>query len=272
MTTKQSASTDLEAASQPRTKQAQALDHYVAEIRRSEPQFALALPAHVTPERFTRVAVTVLRNDPKLQACSLPSILSGLMQSAQLGVEIGGVRQQAYLVPRWNSKLGCQEATFQLGYRGMIDLAARAGITVTVDEVCEHDTIDYELGTNAYLRHKPALANRGGTIGYYAVASFRDGRPAAFTIIGRGEAEAFRDRFAASKTKDGVIYGPWDTDFDAMARKTAVRQLLNYLPQSIELQQALSADEGGPVVLPALEVSTVDVWDVESIEDGEVTS
>jgi recombination protein RecT len=265
MTTKQSPSTDLATAG----SKGKALDHYVAEIRRTEPQFALALPSHVTPERFTRVAVTVLRTDPKLQACSLPSIISGLMQAAQLGVEIGGVRQQSYLVPRWNSKLGCQEATFQVGYRGMIDLAARAGITVAVDEVCEKDVIDYELGTNAYLRHKPALFDRGGTIGYYAVATFRDGRPPVFAILGRQEAERHRDRFAASKTKDGVIYGPWDTDFDAMARKTVVRQLLNYLPQSIEVQQALSADEGGPVQLPALSAGSDD-GDAGEVQDAEL--
>jgi recombination protein RecT len=71
-----------------------------------------------------------------------------------------------------------------------------------------------------------------------------------------------------------VIYGPWDTDFDAMARKTVVRQLLNYLPQSIEVQQALSADEGGPVSLPALsagsgEGDAGEVVDAELVEEDQ---
>ena len=211
-------------------------------IKRSEQQFALALPKHVDAGRFLRCALTAINVVPKLSQCTQESVLAGLMQAAQLGLEVADVRGQAYLVPRWDGRDKCYKASFQLGYRGMIDLAARGGITVTVDDICEHDQYDFERGTNAFLRHKPTLANRGDIIAYYAVATFADARPPAFVVLGRGEAEQHRDRFASTKNKEGEIYGTWVEHFDAMARKTAVRKLLNYLPATVELRQAAAIE------------------------------
>ena len=211
-------------------------------IKKSEAQFALALPKHVDAGRFLRCALTAINVVPKLAQCTQESVLAGLMQAAQLGLEVADVRGQAYLVPRWDGKDRCMKATFQLGYRGMIDLAARGGITVTVDDICANDHYDYERGTNAFLRHKPTLDNRGDIIAYYAVATFADGRPPAFVVLGRGEAEQHRDKFASTKNKEGEIYGTWVEHFDAMARKTAVRKLLNYLPATVELRQAAAIE------------------------------
>lgn len=206
-------------------------------IKRSEGQFALALPKHITPDRFMRASLTALNTVPRLQECTQISVLAGLMQAAQLGLEVSDVRGQAYLIPRWDGRDKCMKATFQLGYRGMIDLAARGGITVDVDEICENDAYDYQRGTRPFLFHKPTLDDRGAAIAYYAVATFSDGRPSSFVIMGRAEVEKHRDQFASTRNKEGVIYGTWVEHFDAMARKTVVRQLLNYLPATVELRQ-----------------------------------
>ena len=220
-------------------------------IKASEAQFALALPKHVDAGRFMRCALTAINVVPKLGQCTRDSVLAGLMQAAQLGLEVADVRGQAYLIPRWDGRDKCMKAGFQLGYRGMIDLAARGGITITVDDICANDQYDFERGTNAYLRHKPTLGNRGEVIAYYAVATFADGRTPAFVVLGKGEAEEHRDKFASNKTKEGEIYGTWVEHFDAMARKTAVRKLLNYLPATVELRQAqvieTTAEDAGPI-------------------------
>jgi recombination protein RecT len=211
-------------------------------IKASEQQFALALPSHVDSGRFLRAALTALNTVPKLAECTQQSILAGLMQSAQLGLEVADVRGQAYLIPRYDSRDRCMKASFQLGYRGMIDLAARGGITVDVDEICANDAYDYQRGTKPFLFHKPALTDRGAVLAYYAVATFADGRPPSFVIMGRDEVAKHRDNFASSKSKDGAIYGPWVDHFDAMARKTVIRQLLNYLPATVELRQAVAIE------------------------------
>ena len=220
-------------------------------IKASEAQFALALPQHVDAGRFLRCALTAINVVPKLAQCTQESVLAGLMQAAQLGLEVADVRGQAYLIPRWDGRDKCMKASFQLGYRGMIDLAARGGITVTVDDICANDAYDFERGTNAFLRHKPTLADRGDVIAYYAVATFADARQPAFVVMGKGDAEAHRDKFASTKTKDGDIYGTWVEHFDAMARKTVVRKLLNYLPATVELRTAqaieTTAEDVGPI-------------------------
>ena len=256
-------------------------------IKKSEGQFALAIPKHVDAGRFLRCALTAINVVPKLAQCTQESVLAGLMQAAQLGLEVADVRGQAYLVPRWDGEDRCMKATFQLGYRGMIDLAARGGITVTVDDICANDQYDYERGTNAFLRHKPTLDNRGDIIAYYAVATFADGRPPAFVVLGRGEAEQHRDKFASTKTKEGEIYGTWVEHFDAMARKTAVRKLLNYLPATVELRQAAAievtaTEDIGPIsygnstigaldsAVDALPVADVDPTNVIDTTTGEI--
>lgn len=222
-------------------------------IKRSEQQFAMALPRHIGADRFVRSALTAINTVPKLGDCTQTSVLAGLMQAAQLGLEVADVRGQAYLIPRRNN--GVMQATFQLGFRGMIDLAARAGITVDVDMICENDQYDYERGTTPRLYHKPTLTDRGAVVAYYAVGTFSDGRPPSFVIMGRDEVEKHRDKFRSSKS------GPWDDHFDAMARKTVIRKLLNYLPTSAELRQQIidvdandSSDIGaidyGPIGVP----------------------
>lgn len=228
-------------------------------IKRSEGQFAMALPRHVGADRFVRSALTAINTVPKLADCTQTSVLAGLMQAAQLGLEVADVRGQAYLIPRKNK--GVMQASFQLGFRGMIDLAARAGITVDVDTIHENDAYDYERGTSPRLYHKPTFADRGEVIAYYAVGTFADGRAPSFVIMGKAEVEKHRDKFASSrdyKTKE--VFGPWVDHFDAMATKTVVRKLLNYLPTSAELRQQV------------IDVETNDAPDIGAIDYGPITA
>jgi recombination protein RecT len=244
-------------------------------VKRSESQFARALPRHIDAGRFVRTCLTTLRTTPGLAACTPQSILAGLMQAAQLGVEVNDVRQQSYLVPRWNAKTNAQEASFQLGYRGMIDLAARGGIIVDAHDVHENDEFLFEYGLEPDLVHRPTLQHRGEPIAYYAVARFADAsRPPAFRVIGRQEAELIRDSFAAGKKRDGTVTGPWINHFDAMARKTAIRRLLNYLPLPIELAEAVDIDRSNELgqligTLPIVEEVAIPMTSSVELDAGD---
>lgn len=212
-------------------------------VRSAAPGFEMALPSHVKVDRFMRAAFTAINVVPKLGECTQQSVLAGLMQAAQLGLEVSDVRGQCFLIPRKDNRAGgVMKASFQLGYRGMIDLAARSGITVDAEELHTNDDFDFSLGTNRFLRHKPTLAARGPVLAYYATATFADARTPAFTIMSMLEVEEHRDKFASTKTSKGDISGPWVDHFDAMARKTVIRALLNYLPVSIELRDAIHAE------------------------------
>lgn len=92
-------------------------------IKALEPEIKKALPTILTPERFTRIALSAINNTPKLAECSPMSFIAALMNAAQLGLEPNTPLGQAFLIPyKAKGNLECQ---FQLGYRGMIDLAYR---------------------------------------------------------------------------------------------------------------------------------------------------
>ena len=197
-------------------------------------QIQKALPSMVSSERFQRVALTAFSNNTKLQQCDPMSFIAAMMQSAQLGLEPNTPLGQAYLIPYG------KQVQFQIGYKGLLELAQRSGKikTLYAHEVRENDTFDIDYGLNQTLTHKPLLkGDRGEVIGYYAVYHLNTGGN-SFIFMTKDEVLEHAKRF--SKTYNS---GPWQTDFDAMAKKTVIKQLLKYAPLSIELQKATSMDE-----------------------------
>ncbi len=206
-------------------------------LKRMHTQIEKALPSVITPERFTRIALTAYSRNEKLQECTAESFLGSMMQAAQLGVEPNTPLGQAYLIPYRNK--GVMEVQFQLGYRGMIDLAYRSGEVQNIQahEVYENDTFEYELGLEPKLRHIPALKDRGEVILYYAVFKLTNGG-VGFEVMSKEDVEAF-----AKKKSKTYGTGPWQSDFDAMAKKTLVKRLLKFAPLKSDFVRAVTADE-----------------------------
>lgn len=202
-------------------------------IRRMEPQIRKALPSVITPERFTRMVLTALSSTPKLQTCTPQSLLGAMMQAAQLGVEPNTPLGQAYLIPYGNV---CQ---FQLGYKGLIDLAYRSGevSSIQAHEVHENDTFEYEYGLEPKLRHVPAMTDRGPVTYYYAVLKLKNGG-VGFEVMSHDDVETF-----ARKKSKAYSNGPWKTDFDEMAKKTVLKKVLKYAPLKTEFARAVASDE-----------------------------
>ena len=206
-------------------------------FNRMAPEIAKVLPQHIKSDHLLRVALTEIRKNPKLLECSSQSLLGALMLAAQLGLE-PGILGHAYLIPYYNSKTRSTEVQFQIGYKGYIDLVRRSGELQTLDvhEVCRNDVFEYEYGLTPKLMHRPALENRGDTYCYYAIAKLKDGG-FSYLVMSVQDIEKFRKR---SKSPD---YGPWVTDYDAMAKKTVIKQLAKYLPLSTEIQIQIVQDE-----------------------------
>lgn len=203
-------------------------------IERMTPELAKALPAHLNTERFKRIVVTELRRTPKLYECSPASLLGAMMLSAQLGLEPGPLGH-VYLVPFK------REVTFIIGYKGLIDLAYRSGQlkSIRAKTVREGDSFEYRDGTRAFLDHsvhEPPAERE--PVAYWALAELKTGgKP--FVVLYPDEIEATRKRSPAGRADSG----PWVTDYDAMARKTAIRRLAPVLPVSPALATALERDE-----------------------------
>ncbi|MDD6133276.1 MAG: recombinase RecT [Selenomonadaceae bacterium] len=208
-------------------------------VMQMKPQIEKALPSVLTGERFSRMVLTAMSTNPQLAECTPNSFLGAMMQAAQLGVEPNTPLGQAYLIPyRNHGQLECQ---FQLGYKGLIDLAYRSGeiTSISAHEVCENDDFEYELGLNEKLRHKPALTDRGAVILYYAVFRTKAGG-SGFAVMSVEDIKNHSKKYSKAA---GSSYSPWSTNFDAMAKKTVIKQALKYAPIKTEFVRAVSTDE-----------------------------
>lgn len=221
-------------------------------IQESAKELGKALPEHMRPERLVRIALTCIRLNPKLSNCSPESFLGALFTAAQLGIE--PIAGRAYLLPFFNSKKKpdgswhkVMEAQFVLGYKGLSELFYRheKAVELSWSEVHKNDEFEYELGSEARLRHRPVLSEKGPVVAYWVQATLKNGAK-PFKVMSVEDCLAHGKKHSKTfdkKTNDFYEDSPWKTNFDSMALKTVLIQLCKVLPLSFELQTALEQDE-----------------------------
>ena len=199
---------------------------YAAEIGK-------ALPSQIEPDRFNRICMTALTVNPALANCDSRSFIGAVLNAAQLGMEPNTPLGQAYLIPYKG------RVQFQLGYKGMIQLARNSGEISMIKAHAVHmnDEFSYELGLNPNIKHIPVAEERGPVVAYYAFYKTKDG-DFDFEVATRQEMEDFGKRYSQSYAK-----GPWSTNFDEMAKKTLIKRVLKYAPMSTDVALKIITDE-----------------------------
>ena len=208
-------------------------------LKSMEGEIKNALPAYLPVEKFIRTALTAINSNPKLANCTQESLLAAIMNSAQLGLEFNTPLGEAYLIPYENKKKGITTVNFQIGYRGLLKLAYNTGQfkRITAREVRENEIFDFDYGTGE-ITHKPCLTgDSGDVIGYYAIYQTKDGGQDVF-YMSRDDARNYGIKFSKSFNYSD---SPWQTNFDAMAKKSALIQVLKYAPKAIESQTLVQA-------------------------------
>jgi recombination protein RecT len=227
-------------------------------LTKAAPSLAAVAPKHLSADRLVKIALSATSRNPDLHACSAASILRAVMQGAEMGLEVGGLMGDCYLVPFRNKHTKQVEAQCIPGYRGLIRLARNSGQIRCIEAhvVYEHDIFDLEYGGAQPIKHRPNILveDRGRVICVWAKATFKDGGEQV-EVMTLPELERIRKRSQAADD------GPWVTDTAEMQRKTVVRRLCKYLPLSPELAKAVSQDE-------AVERGELQTIDVSLIEDG----
>lgn len=208
-------------------------------IKNMEGEIKKALPSVITPERFTRITLSALSSNPDLQKTTPTSFMAAMMTAAQLGLEPNTPLGQAYLLPYKNK--GVMECQFQLGYKGLIDLAYRSGeITIIqAHTVYENDEFSFEYGMNPDLKHIPAKTNRGNPICYYAMFKTKSGGY-GFEVMSHEDIKEHAKKYSKSF---GSTYSPWNTNFEEMAKKTVLKQVLKYAPLKSDFLRQVNSDE-----------------------------
>lgn len=198
-------------------------------------QFKLALPAHISAEKFQRVALTAVMQNPQVAECTKDSVFNSLMKCAQDGLLPDG--REAALV-KYNGKNGAIAQYMPMVY-GVIKRMKNSGEVADVNAhlIYSGDKFDYQIIDGiSKVSHTPAMfSNRGTLIGVYAVIRFKDGENHV-EVMTKDEVDKIRQR---SKSKDS---GPWVTDYEEMAKKTVIRRAAKRVPTSSEIEKLLQQD------------------------------
>ena len=204
-------------------------------IKSMEGEIKKALPSVITPERFTRMVLSAISVNPKLASCTPASFLGAMMSAAQLGLEPNTPLGQAYLIPYGNA------VQFQIGYKGLIDLAYRSGDVELVQAhiVYENDTFECEFGLEPKLVHKPADRDRGEAVKVYAMFKTKSGGY-GFEVMSMDDVRRHAEKYSQAYKSSS---SPWKSNFEEMAKKTVLKKTLKYAPMKSDFVKAVVQDE-----------------------------
>lgn len=196
-------------------------------------------------QRFISAVVSAVNNNPALQECTNQSILSGALLGESLNLSPSPQLGQYYLVP-FNDKNKGKVAQFQLGYKGYIQLAIRSGqykklnvIAIKEGELIRFDPLNEEIEVR--LIDDEEEREKAPTQGYYAMFEYVNGFKKAI-YWSRTKMEAHAMKYSKGyQAKKGYTF--WEKDFDGMAYKTMLRQLISkWGIMSIDMISAMDAD------------------------------
>lgn len=195
--------------------------------------------------RFISSIVSAVNANSQLQQCTNQSILSGALLGESLNLSPSPQLGQYYLVP-FNDREKGKVAQFQLGYKGYIQLAIRSGqykklnvLAIKEGELIRFDPLNEEIEVK--LIEDEEAREEAETIGYYAMFEYTNGfRKAIYWSKKKMEAHAMKYSMGY-RAKKGYTF--WEKDFDGMAYKTMLRQLISkWGIMSIDMQTAIDAD------------------------------
>ena len=221
-------------------------------------------------DRFISSLMSAVQANPTLQECSNSSLVNAALLGYSLNLSPSPQLGYFYFVPFWDndntydqhgrvvnkkayaaqmhvsekSLPSVRAAQFQMGYRGYLQLAMRSGQYKKINtvEIKEGEFVSYnplfeELKVN--IIENPDERMQRKSIGYYAMFEYLNGfRKEMYWTEGQMRAHA-------QKYSKSYKYGPWSTEFDKMANKTLIRQLLgHYGIMSLDMERAYAADQG----------------------------
>lgn len=201
------------------------------QLQQMEGQFKAALPAHIPVERFARVVMTAIQNNPNLVIkCTRQSLWNASMKAAQDGLLPDG-REGAIVefgpVATWMPMI----AGLRKKVRNSDEIA-----TWDVFVVHANDQFDFQLGDDPFIAHKPTLEDPGPVVAAYSIAVLKSGEKTR-EVMSVSAIEKVRQR---SRAKNN---GPWVTDYEEMCRKTVARRHFKVLPASTDLDDLIRRDD-----------------------------
>lgn len=212
-------------------------------------QFQAALPAHIPIERFKRVVLTAVQQNPKLATADRPTLFTSAMKAAQDGLLPDG-REGALVI--YNTKIkenGAEKWIDAVQWMPMVaglrKKVRNSGEIATWDAhvVYEKDAFEFELGDDPYIKHKPFMGGeRGKIVAAYSVATLKSGEKSR-EVMPIDEIMAIWKKSSKAKDKEGNPTGPWRDHLGEMCRKTVARRHSKVLPMNTDLDDLIRRDD-----------------------------
>ncbi|WP_290850197.1 recombinase RecT [Eubacterium sp. LMAG:50] len=200
--------------------------------------------------RFISSIISAVNANASLQECTNASILSAALLGESLNLSPSPQLGQYYMVPFKNNNAGVKVAQFQLGYKGYIQLALRTGryrklnvLAIKEGELISFNPLEEEIEVK--LIADEVEREKAETMGYYAMFEYTDGfKKALYWSKEKMKAHAMKySQGYAADVKKGTKWTFWSKDFDGMAYKTMLRQIISkWGSMSIDMQTALDSD------------------------------
>lgn len=192
---------------------------------------------------FLTTVLQIVNSNDLLREADPQSVYSAAMTAATLNLPVNQNLGFAYIIPYRDTRAGKTFAQFQIGYRGIIQLAQRSGLfkTINVSDVREGEIAEYNrLSGEITFRWHTVERDKFPVIGYISYFSLLNGFEKSL-YMSIDELKQHGIRYSKSFAKG---YGLWKDDFDAMARKTVMKLLLaRFAPLSVEMQKAVISDQ-----------------------------
>jgi len=216
------------------------------EIEARRDALMAVMPANLDYDRFRRVVTLAVSKNPDLLECTASSIITAVIEAAQLGLEPTGSLSRAWLIA-YNKNVGtkqnpkwAKEAQLQIGYMGLVELALRSGRIRAAEArlVYDGDIFEVEFGTDQRIVHKPMfLTSNPEKISMVYAVVWRNDSTWDIEVMRKDEIDGIRARSRSAN------HGPWVSDYGEMARKTVLRRLLKRQPLTVETIDAIQRDD-----------------------------
>ena len=199
-------------------------------------------------QQFITSIISAVSNNPQLAECDNASIVSAALVGQALNLSPSPQLGQFYMVPFNDNKRGCKVAQFQIGYKGYIQLAIRSGqykklnvLAIKQGELVNYNPLDEDIEVK--LIEDEEEREKAETIGYYAMFEYLNGfRKTLYWSKAKMEQHALKYSMGY-RAKKGYTF--WEKDFDGMAYKTMLRQLISkwgIMSIDLTMQKALESD------------------------------
>jgi recombination protein RecT len=216
-------------------------------------QISLVIPKHLTADVMARVVCTAILKTPRLAECRIESLLQSIMLLSQFGLLPDG--RSAHLIPYFNSKANAYDCQAIIDWKGKVARATENGVeNIAADVVCFNDKFTWKMTPDGLqFDHEIDFRNpdRGAMFAAYVI--WRHAGKFSGVIMTKLEIDGIRKR---SKSPDR---GPWQTDYNEMAKKTVVHRASKLWPLDAKFKEAIEVQE--------VKEATIDLPALPAVED-----